>query len=137
MDASINHYSPALLVCTALFLPLVLCISTATSDPVSEYLERTSKSRIIVPFQKRSASQRQTDATCSRLDVNKDRGSNSSSPHCCDSSPADDSDSLLDEPAAKKHKPHHVDHRTDHVIRDHMIRDATKEELKKKVTCGK
>jgi len=119
------------------FLLLVFLISTATSDPVAEYLERTSKSRIIVPFQKRSTSQRQTEAACSQPEVDKVTCSDSSSPHRCDSSPGDDSDSVLGEPAAKKHKPHDTDHRTDAVVRDHMTRDSTKEELKKKVTCGK
>ena len=119
------------------FLLLVVLISTATSDPVAEYLERTSKSRIIVPFQKRSTSQRQTEAACSQPGGDKVTCSDSSSPHRCHSSPGDDTDSVLGEPAAKKHKPHDTDHRTEDVVRDHMTRDTTKEELKKKVTCGK
>ena len=116
------------------FLLLVVLISTATSDPVAEYLERTSKSRIIVPFQKRSTSQRQTEAACSQPEGDKVTCSDSLSPHRCDSSPG--GDSVLGEPAAKKHK-HDTDHRTEDVVRDHTTRDTTKEELKKKVTCGK
>lgn len=111
---------------------------TATTDPVAEYLERSSKSHIIVPFQKRAASQRQAAAACSRLDVSKESTLSDNTPnHRSATSPAGDHDCVLDEPAAKRHKPQHVEHGTDHAIRNQVIRDGAKEELKKKVTCGK
>ena len=59
------------------------------------------------------------------------------SPRYCDATPAGDHDNSTDEPAAKKHKSHHVEHRTDNAIGNNKINDGTREELKKKVTCGK